>query len=152
MSGEAFTLDTKILVYSIDSSAGFRHALAREIVDESAGRNCRLTLQAVSEFYALVMCKGVIARREAAAQAEDFLLLFPTSSSSPMAVRNALGMSVAGRASYWDALLAATAAEAGCTAILTEDLKDGALLLGVRIIHPFAGNRIGPEANVLLGR
>ncbi|MBV8578859.1 MAG: PIN domain-containing protein [Acetobacteraceae bacterium] len=152
MSGESFTLDTNILVYSIDSSAGLRHALAREIVDESVGRNCRLTLQAVSEFYASVTRKRVIARREAAAQAEDFLLLFPTSASSPMAVRNALAISVAGRASYWDALLVASAAEAGCTAILTEDLKGGALLSGVRIINPFAGNRLGPEVSALFGR
>ena len=46
--------------------------------------------------------------------------------------------SVAGRASYWDALLVATAGEAGCTLILTEDLTDGAVLSGVEIHNPFA--------------
>ena len=152
MNGETFTLDTNILVYSIDSSAGLRHGLAREIVNESVGRDCRLTLQAVSEFYASITRKRVVPRGEAAAQAEDFLMMFPTSAASPTAVRKALAISVAARASYWDALLVCTAAEAGCTTILTEDLDNGALLSGVRIINPFAGGRLGPEVSALLGR
>jgi predicted nucleic acid-binding protein len=152
MNGERFTLDTNVLVYSVDNKAGLRHALAREIVDQAVGRDCRLTLQAVSEFYASVTRTRVIAPLDAAAQAEDFLLLFPTSAASPMAVRNALAISVAGRASYWDALLVATAAEAGCTTILTEDLADGALLGGVRIINPFGGEHLGPAVKALLGR
>jgi predicted nucleic acid-binding protein len=45
---------------------------------------------------------------------------------------------MAGQASYWDALLVATAAEVGCTAILTEDLADGSTVQGVRIMDPFS--------------
>jgi predicted nucleic acid-binding protein len=54
------------------------------------------------------------------------------------AVQVALADAAAGRASYWDALLVATAAEAGCTIILTEDMSDGAILGGLRIHNPFA--------------
>ena len=53
-------------------------------------------------------------------------------------MRTAGGGAVAGRASYWDALLVATAAEAGCRLILTEDLADGTTLGGVAIHNPFA--------------
>ena len=56
-----------------------------------------------------------------------------------------------GRASYWDALLILTAAEAGCAAILTEDLADGTELAGVRIINPFAGAALSTAAAALLG-
>jgi predicted nucleic acid-binding protein len=55
-------------------------------------------------------------------------------------VRGALGEAASGRASYWDALLVATAAEAGCVAIITEDLADGAAVGDVRIRHPFAAS------------
>ena len=59
---------------------------------------------------------------------------------------------VAGRASYWDALLVATAAEAGCRLILTEDLADGTTLGGVTIHNPFtAGGRLTRHAQLLLG-
>jgi predicted nucleic acid-binding protein len=49
----------------------------------------------------------------------------------------ALADAVAGRASYWDALLVATAAEAGCELILSEDMADGTRLSGVEIHNPF---------------
>jgi len=75
---------------------------------------------------------------EAAAQAADRLELFPTVTASPAALRAALAEATAGRASYWDALLVATAAEAGCTIVLTEDMSDGSILSGVRVHNPFA--------------
>jgi predicted nucleic acid-binding protein len=43
-----------------------------------------------------------------------------------------------------------TAAEAGCTAIFTEDLADGTELAGVRIINPFAGPALSAAAEALL--
>ncbi|HMD62718.1 MAG TPA: hypothetical protein VKF83_01930 [Stellaceae bacterium] len=39
-----------------------------------------------------------------------------------------------------DALLVATAAEAGCNIVLTEDMSDGRILRGVRIHNPFAAS------------
>jgi predicted nucleic acid-binding protein len=139
MSGDSqrFTLDTNILVYAVDSAAGIRHALAREIVPRAVRFDCCLTLQAVSEFYAAVTRKRVVTRQDAAAQAADWLELFPCVAASASALRSALADAAAGRASYWDALLAATAGEAGCSLMLTEDLGDGAELAGVRIHNPF---------------
>ena len=138
--GARFTLDTNLLVYSIDSAAGVRHRLAREIVDRAVESNCWLTLQALGEFYVAVTRKGVTPRAEAAAQAADWLELFPTVAASAAAVRVALAAAAVGRASYWDALLVATAAEAGCTVVLTEDMSDGSVLNGLRIYNPFAAS------------
>jgi predicted nucleic acid-binding protein len=133
-----FTLDTNILVYSIDSKAGLRHELAAEMVDRAADHDCWLTLQAISEFYVAVTRKGVMPASAASAQAADWLTTFPHAAASPSSVRSALSDAAAGRASYWDALLLATAAEAGCGTVLTEDLKDGARIGGSRVHHPFA--------------
>jgi predicted nucleic acid-binding protein len=133
-----FTLDTNLLVYAIDSAAGLRHRLAVQIVERAVELDCWLTLQAISEFYSAVTRKGIVPPSDAAAQAIDWLELFPSAPASESAVRTALADASAGRASYWDALLVATAGEAGCRAILTEDLKDGAELGGVRIYCPFS--------------
>ncbi len=151
MSDERFTLDTNILVYSVDRRAGARHKLAKDIVLRAVRCDCWLTLQAVSEFYAAVTRKGLVPPSEAAAQASDWLELFPTVSASSAAVRNALAAATSGRAAYWDALLLTSAAGGGCAAVLTEDLSDGAILEGVRIIHPFAGDALSAPAVVLLG-
>jgi predicted nucleic acid-binding protein len=150
-ASERFTLDTNLLVYAIDSAAGNRHQLSREIVQYAVRFDCWLTLQAVSEFYAAVTRKGIVPPADAAAQAVDWLDLFPCAAASDGAVRTALADAAAGRASYWDALLLATAGEAGCVAILTEDLADGAELGGVRIHNPFAagGGLTGPARRLL---
>ena len=76
--------------------------------------------------------------------------LFPTIAASAAAVRAALTTAASGRASYWDALLVRTAAEAGCTAILTDDMSDGTMFDGMRIINPFAGASLSAAAEALL--
>jgi hypothetical protein len=59
------------------------------------------------------------------------------------AVRKALASAANGQeASYWDSLLVATQAEAGCTTILTED--------GVRVLNPFGAGALTPDAAALL--
>jgi len=137
---ERFTLDTNLLVYSADNSAGVRQRIAGEIVDRAVDRDCWLTLQALSEFYFAVTRKRIAPPDEAAALAGAWLEAFPTIAATRGAVRAALGAAAAGRASYWDALLVATAAEAGCSVILTEDMADGAMLAGIRIHNPFSGS------------
>jgi predicted nucleic acid-binding protein len=149
---ERFTLDTNILVYSVDSASGVRHALAVEIVDRATECDCWLTLQAVSEFYAAVTRKRMVPPADAAAQAADWLEIFPCAAPSKAAVRTALGDAAAGRASYWDALLLATAREAGCTVVLSEDLLDGADFAGIQVHNPFSPTgEVTSSAGRLLG-
>ena len=149
---ERFTLDTNLLVYAIDNAAGTRHDAARQIIQHAVRVDCWLTLQAVSEFYAVVTRKGIVQPPDAAAQAVDWLDLFPCAVASGVAVRTALADAAVGRASYWDALLVATAGEAGCRVILTEDLADGADLGGVRIHNPFLPSGwLTEQARGLLG-
>jgi predicted nucleic acid-binding protein len=150
MSADTFSIDTNILVYAMDIRAGQRHRLALHIIEQAVQLDCLLTLQSVSEFYAAVTRKQATPAPEALAQAEDWLILFRTISASAKAVRTALRSAASGQASYWDALLVATAAEAGCTTILTEDLPDGSQLHGVRILNPFGATALTPAAAALL--
>jgi predicted nucleic acid-binding protein len=107
-------------------------------------------LQSVSEFFSVATRNGMMSRVEAAGVAETLIDLFPTAAATVGSVRIALGIAASGRTSYWDALLVVTAAEAGCTEILTEDLADGTTLAGVRIINPFAGSALSTNAEALL--
>ena len=134
---ERFTLDTNLLVYTVERNAGVRRQLALEIVDRSVDADCRLTLQSLSEFYSAATRKGMVSPERAAELIDKWLQLFQTVPGSASSIRIALIEAVAGRTSYWDALLIATAAEAGCTVILTEDLQHGARIAGVEIHNPF---------------
>jgi predicted nucleic acid-binding protein len=149
---QLFTLDSNILVYSADRAAGERHALAIDIVARSARAGGVLTLQSLSEFYVVSTRKRLTERPRAAALVDSWLVAFPCVAVSANAIRIALADAVAGRASYWDALLTATAAEAGCTLILTEDLQDGATFSGVEIHNPFdPGGGLTTRTRQLLG-
>jgi predicted nucleic acid-binding protein len=147
-----FTLDSNILVYSFDPTDPVRHELALQIVHSSLDVDCWLTLQALSEFYSATTRKHMLSPLEASDQINDWLIAFPCAAVSPAAVRAALAAAVTGRASYWDALLIATAAEAGCTLALTEDMADGSVLRGVEIHNPFTGScGLTDRARLLLG-
>ena len=151
MSDERFTLDANILVYAMDGQSGHRQSIAGQIVNLARRANCWLTLQAVSEFYAAVTRKRVVPAAAARDQALDWLAMFPMAAASTTTVRKSLALAESGCASYREALLICTAAEAGCAAILTEDLADGTSLAGVRIVYPFAGPALSPAAEALLG-
>ncbi len=86
MSDDAFTLDTNILVYSVDRNAGPRHELAKWIVRRAGFTSCHLTLQAVSEFYAVVTRKRMMPPPAAAQVARDLIELFRTVAVSASAV------------------------------------------------------------------
>ena len=121
-----------------------------QIIELAAFVDCWLMLQALSEFYAVATRKRFIPRERVVTLAKGWLDLFPAASASVGATRAALDAASAGRAPYWDALLVATAAENGCAAILTEDLTDGSILHGVRILNPFAGDTLAPAVLQLL--
>jgi predicted nucleic acid-binding protein len=149
---ERSTLDSNLLVYAVDLDAGWRHTAAVQIIQSAARRDCWLALQAISEFYAVVTRKGYASPTAAAETARDWLQAFPSAVPTVRTVHAALTHAVAGRASYWDALLIATAAEAGCTVILTEDMADGTKLGGVEIHNPFdPGGGLTAQARRLLG-
>jgi predicted nucleic acid-binding protein len=148
MSAERFSLDTNILVYAVDSKAGARHDIAAEVVERALDRGCVMTLQALSEFFAVVTRKGLVPKHEAAEMVNDWLAVTPALAPSATAVRAALAHAVAGRAGYWDALLLETAAEGGCRVLISEDF--GERLGGVAIVNPFDGEAVSAAAEALL--
>ena len=42
------------------------------------------------------------------------------------------------RLNFWDALIIASAASAGCKTLYTEDLNSGQTIAGVKVVDPFA--------------
>src|SRR5262249_35693343 len=85
---ERFTLDTNLLVYAIDNAAGVRHDAAGQIIQHAVRVDCWLTLQAVSEFYAVVTRKGIVQPPDAAPQPADCLDLFPSAAASQPPLRS----------------------------------------------------------------
>jgi predicted nucleic acid-binding protein len=135
-----FSLDTNILVYAVDRDAGERHVRSRELLGRAARRDCVLTVQALAEFYHATTRKSLLAPGPASAFVRDWLDVFPVTSVDGAALVDAMDAVEEHRLSFWDALLWATARQAGCAAILSEDMQDGRRLSGVVFINPFAAD------------
>jgi predicted nucleic acid-binding protein len=151
MSADRYTLDTNVLVYAVERSEGWKHELAVEIVNRSIDRPCVLTLQALAEFVAVISRKRIDERPFAIGQARDWLSLFPVTAATRHAFTAALGAFEAGQVALWDALLLATAKEAGCTIALSENMHDGGTLLGMTIRNPFRAGGPAKDLQALLG-
>ena len=137
MRDRRLSLDTNILVYAMDRDAGERHALASEIVDRAVDSDCVLTLQSLCEFYAAVTGKGKMPRKEAEAQINDWLELFPVASATPKSLVKALKAVIEHGFSFRDALIWAVVAEAGVALLLSEDFQHTRVLEGVQFCNPF---------------
>ncbi len=146
-----FGLDSNVLVYAVEAGGGEKARRAELIVRRAvATRRCVLTLQTIGEFYYVCAHKRRAPSEAAARRAAEYGQLFPVVEARLEDVRVALGEAAAGRFSYWDALLLATLDRVGCTVLLSEDMRDGAILGGVTVRDPFAGEEPPEGVRALL--
>lgn len=133
MTGQRFSIDTNVLVYSIDKEAGTRHEQSRALVD----RDCILTVQALAEFFHAVTRKDKMPLADAAAMVHDWMLLFPVAAADGRTLDQAIRLKREHGFAFWDALLVQTARSAGVTRLLTEDMQDGRTIGTLRLENPF---------------
>ena len=152
--GVRFSIDSNILIYAVDSRYPQRRGGALEILTGAIRRDCLLTPQALAEFFRAVSRKGIMPPAAAAAQLEDWSLLYPVAPGPTIAgLMAAAAESVAGRFQFYDALLLATAAAAGCTAVISEDMHDGARLGAIEVVGAFdAAGGVSAATRALLAR
>jgi predicted nucleic acid-binding protein len=137
MSAEWMTLDTNILVYSIDIDAKFKHERAMEILWQVRQENCVLTLQALAEFFVVATRKRAMPMEEITAQIQDWQTLFPIVTATSTSLSAAIRAVQQHQLSFWDAMLWATVQQAGITLLLSEDCQHKRVLEGVRFYNPF---------------
>jgi predicted nucleic acid-binding protein len=133
-------VDTNVLVYAFDASAGRKKAVAEELLARlwETGTGC-LSVQVLQEFF--VTITGKVPQRLPIEEAADRIREFATwRVFAPTAddVLGAIALHQRAQLSFWDASVVRAAAEMGSSVLWTEDLKDGHELQGVRFRNPFA--------------
>jgi predicted nucleic acid-binding protein len=137
MTRQRFSVDTNLLIYSIDKDAGLRHAQARDLMDALADADCVLTLQALAEFFHAATRKGKMPAAEAAALVHDWMELFPVAAAEGRTLRQAIALRAEHGFGFWDAMLVEAARAAGVTRLLTEDMQDGRRVGALLLENPF---------------
>jgi predicted nucleic acid-binding protein len=145
------TLDTNILFYAFDARDAAKQARAIEIIAAAAVVDCTLGLQVIGEFYVAVVRKLKVAPAFARDQAKSLLATFNSFAATATAHRVAAEEAAAGTFSYWDAVLLASAAQSGCTVLISEDMANGARLGTITICNPFTPDGLSDAAREALG-
>jgi predicted nucleic acid-binding protein len=137
MSVKRITLDTNILIYAVDKDAGKKHERAIEVIDQAIFLDSVLTLQVLCEFYAATTKKRYAQHEEVIIFIKGWMEMFPIVEGHSSTLPLALKAVAKHKLSFWDAMLWATAKEARCTLLLSEDFQNNFNLDGVQIKNPF---------------
>lgn len=141
-------VDTNILVYAFDSADTTRHNIAAQLFSRLMDEDrLRLSTQVLQEFYVTRTRKArpPWSPDRALMKLEDFASWPVVAIDLPL-IREAVLLSRDAVLSFWDALIVIAAARSGAGALYTEDLNDGQVIRGVRIINPFSGEPIHDHA------
>jgi len=138
VSGLQF-VDTNVLIYAHDRSAGAKHARARALLQKlwESDNGC-LSVQVLQEFYVNVTRK--VARplaSEIAAQIVADLSAWRVHCPGVQDVLDAIRLREHYRISFWDAMIVSSAAQLGCQVIWSEDLNPGQVYQAVTVRSPF---------------
>ena len=137
MSGKVF-LDSNILVYAQDAGSADKQARSRELIARLAeSGDGVISTQVMQEFYVSVTRKLGVPPLAAKAILKSFTV-FEIVTAGPELIYEAFDCSVLNAISFWDALVLAAAASAGCGVLYTEDLNHGQIIMGVKVQNPLA--------------
>ncbi len=132
-------IDTNILVYAHDTSAGEKHDRAKQLLADlwASGNGC-LSIQVLQEFYVNITrkVKHPLDPETARQRIEDlsaWLIHSPTANDVMAAIR----LHQASRLSFWDAMILSSATQLDCRTLWSEDLNAGQAVVGITIKNPF---------------
>jgi len=130
-------IDSNILVYADDRSAGLKRERARALISEVMfARTGVLSLQVLQEYFSVATKKlglpaAAARRRVALVSRLDVVILGVQDVLAAIDLHRLHGFSI------WDALVIRAGLNAGCRVLYSEDLQDGRRIEGLEIVNPF---------------
>ena len=144
------TVDTNILLYSIDDRDPVKKHGAGAIADALKAGRAPLALQVCGEFYHAATRRLKRPPWVAAQAARNLLTSFPIFAATAQSMARAFAEAASGRLSFWDANLLSSADLAGCTHVISEDMADGLQLGRLEVVHPFENGEPSQRIRELL--
>ena len=138
---EKYFVDTNILIYAHDRSAGVKHDRARRAVERlwNTGEGA-LSTQVLEELCINLRRKlaNPLATDEVRQLIQDYLS-WEVVVNTPESVLQALEIEVRHKISFWDALVLQAAESAGAVVLYSEDLATGHHYGTIQVVNPLAG-------------
>ncbi len=139
-TGGIVFVDTNILIYAYDLDAGEKRNACKEVLRElwKTG-NGVISTQVMQEFYVNVTHK--IPQPLSLAKAREIIRQYdawPVETIRPATIIYASEIQQRYQLSFWDALIVATADQAGAGTLLSEDLNAGQKIEEIEILNPIS--------------
>ena len=129
-------IDTNILVYTCDNSEKDKQKQCRNLLKTiSLDYIGVISTQVLQEFYVSCVKKLKI---EPLLAKEIFTSYerFEVVQISQDVIKEAIDCSILNKISFWDSLIVSAAQHAKCNEIWSEDLNDGQIIRGLKIVNP----------------
>lgn len=130
-------LDTNVLVYAQGLGDEARVAAARALIARAPQGALVVPIQAIGEFFRVIVRKGGLSPAEAAYAIGRWRPSVSVQATSSEVMDRAIEIACAHGLQIWDGVILAAAQAAGCGLLLSEDLHDGFVWNGVMVSNPF---------------
>ncbi len=133
MSGDFF-IDSNIWLYAFMDESSPKHAAAMALIQQN---RVVLSTQVVNEVCSNLIRKAGYTEPEIQQTIQNWVAIYPILDVTLPIIRQASVLRVAYRVSYWDSLILATAQDAGCSVVYSEDMQDGLRIGALTLLNPF---------------
>jgi predicted nucleic acid-binding protein len=130
-------LDSNVIVYANDGRDTERQGMALKRIDEHMRSGTGVISIQVLQEYANVALGKLRQAPDVVLRQLHLLEAFEVVEPVPQTVRRAVEIRQAYGISFWDAGIVATAEQASCDVILSEDLNAGQFYAGIPVRNPF---------------
>lgn len=130
--------DSNVLIYVVDDRDMNKQKKAVELITNSINaENGMISTQSLQEFYNATIRKMLCTPEKAREYAKNFSESFNVHQVDTELIFKAMDTSIKNKISFWDSLIVSAAEESGCVIVYSEDLNDGQVINGVKVINPF---------------
>jgi predicted nucleic acid-binding protein len=130
-------LDSNILIYAELEPETEKGRRAADLILRAA-RDGVIPAQVLGEYLRFVQRRSPAAFADAIRQASLYQAAFLTPPTTDAIINQAADLARAHRLQLWDAVVCAASVAAGAKVLMTEDMQDGRMVEGLRLINPFA--------------
>jgi predicted nucleic acid-binding protein len=149
---ERFFLDTNIAIYCFDDTAPLKQSCAKNLMAHGASSGMGVvSYQVLQEFCNVASASKRLALSADQTMAFASLLLAPMNQVEPSLALLTAALKIKADVGYsfYDSLIVAAAAQAGCNVLYSEDMQHGQLVTGLRIVNPFLNTANEPISQAL---
>jgi|ERR1043165_2116675 predicted nucleic acid-binding protein len=129
-------LDSNILIYAELEPESDKGKRAADLILRAA-QDGVIPVQVLGEFLRFVQRRVPAALEEAVRQTSIYQAAFLTPPTTDAVINKASEFARAHQMQLWEGVVCAASADAGAKVLITEDMQDGRVVDGLRLINPF---------------